>query len=125
MISNLFAPLAMKVAGAIIAALLIALALVTWRADQISDDRERLRGTLASEEARHEITRTSLATLEDELTAMVRDGQLRASRLEQARQEQAAATEALREQADRIRAEAAADGDPCVTPRAVRDARGL
>lgn len=123
MIGNLFAPLAMKIAGGLIAALLAALALVIWRADAISDDREALRNTLSAERATHAVTRRSLDVLQAELEQLVKDGQLRAERLAEARQEARKETEALREQAERIRAEAG--GDPCVTPEAVRKAPGL
>jgi len=125
MIGNLFSSLAMKVSGGIILALLIALGVVMWRADAISADREDLRNKLAAEHANHAVTRQSLAVLENELRQMVEDGQLRASRLAEAQREQRGRTQALRDQAARIRADVASGGDPCVTPDAVREARGL
>lgn len=102
----------------------IALAIVMWRADAISNDRETLRNTLATERAQHAVTRQSLTTLQRELEKMVRDGELRASRLAEARAEQAERTEALRDQAARIAAQGAS-GDPCETPSSVREATGL
>lgn len=115
---------AIGIRGFIAIGMAVALGIVMWRADAISSDREALRNTLATERAQHAVTRQSLVTLENELKKMVRDGELRAQRLTQARQEQQERTEALREQAARIRAEGAPEGD-CVTPEAVRGAEGL
>jgi predicted Holliday junction resolvase-like endonuclease len=123
MITKLFAPLAMRVAGGIIALLLIALSLVIWRADAISEDREHQRNLVAQEKAFHEVTKQSLAALEDELASMVRDGQLRADRLAKAQKVQEERTEELREEAERIRTEGVEDA--CVTPEIVRRSRNL
>jgi hypothetical protein len=123
MIGKLFASASMKIATGIIALLVIALSLVIWRADAISEDREHQRNLAAQERAFHEVTKRSLATLEEELASMVRDGQLRADRLAQAQQEQEQQTEALREEAERIRAEGVEDA--CVTPEIVRRSRNL
>lgn len=109
--------------GGVIIALGIALAIVMWRADAISADREAMRNTLAAERAQHAVTRQSLATLESELGKMVRDGELRAERLEEALEAQDERSAALRAQAERIRAEGGVDA--CVTPDAVRGASGL
>lgn len=125
MFAKLFKPFAMKVAGGIILSLVVAFAVVVWRADAISADRERLRNTLATERATHAVTRQSLATLENELTRMVRDGELRAQRLAEARESVREDTAALREQAARVASQRASGGDPCVTPDAVRGATGL
>jgi hypothetical protein len=116
---------AIGIKGFIAIGIALALGIVMWRADAISEDREALRNTLATERAQHAVTRQSLMILEGELAKMVRDGELRASRLAEARQEQQERTEALRGQAERIRAEGAAEGDPCATPDAVRNAGGL
>lgn len=116
---------AVGIKGFVAIGLAVALGIVMWRADAISGQREALRDTLAAERAQHAVTRSSLNTLQRELEKMVRDGELRASRLAEARQEQAERSEALREQAARIRAEAGSGGDPCATPAAVREARGL
>lgn len=43
MLGDFFAPIAMKVSGGIIAALLIVLGVVTWRADAISNERDELQ----------------------------------------------------------------------------------
>lgn len=121
--TKLFDTIAMRVSAGIIVALVIALSLVVWRADAISRDREDQRNLVAQEKAFHNVTKQSLATLEDELASMVRDGQLRADRLAQARREQEVKTEALREEAARIRAEGVEDA--CVTPAIVRNSRNL
>lgn len=115
---------AIGIRGFIAIGMALALGIVMWRANAISNDREELRNTLATERAQHAVTRQSLTTLENELKKMVRDGELRASRLAEARQEQQERTEALREQAERITAQGTS-GDPCVTPEAVRNAGGL
>lgn len=65
---NLFAPLAMKVAGGIVVALLVTIGLLSW---QLSDTRGKLedkRNELASEQAAHKQTATNfrLATAEAE-----------------------------------------------------------
>lgn len=114
---------AIGIKGFIAIGMALALGIAMWRADVISADREDLRNTLAAERANHAVTRASLATLERELAKMVRDGELRASRLAEARQEQERRSGALREQAARIRAETGVDA--CVTSDAVRNAGGL
>lgn len=114
---------AIGVRGFIAIGLAIALGIAMWRADAISADRDDLRDKLAVSEAQHAVTRASLATLERELAEMVRDGELRAERLAEAMDEQDERTAALKEQAERIAAEGSTD--PCVTPEAVRGARGL
>ena len=115
---------AIGIKGGIIIALLIALGIVVWRADGLSEQREALRNTLATERAQHAVTRTSLDTLQRELERMVKDGELRAQRLSEAREAQAKRTADLREEAARIRAEGG-DAGACETPDAVREARGL
>lgn len=111
--------------GFVIIGMALALAVMWWRADAISDSREEVRNALAAERATHAVTRSSLATLESELGKMVRDGELRAERLEEAMEAQDERSAALREQAERIRAQAGSGGDPCATPDAVRGASGL
>ena len=115
---------AIGIKGGIIIALLIALGIVVWRADGLSEQREALRNTLATERAQHAVTRTSLDTLQRELERMVKDGEIRAQRLSEAREAQAKRTAGLREEAARIRAEGGSEG-ACETPDAVREARGL
>ena len=100
--TKLFAPLAMKVAGGIVAALVLALVFVTIRADSISADRERLRTELAQSNARHSITRLSLQQLQDEMAAIVHAGALRESRVADALVEQRKRSELLHEEAQRI-----------------------
>ena len=124
MLKNLFAPLAMKVAAGIILALIVALGIALWRADAISDERERLRNSLAASEAQHAVTVASLDALSAEMEKMVRDGELRRERLSEALEHAKTEGELLRDQADAIRA-AAGDATDCVTPGVVLDARGL
>lgn len=50
--------------GMIAVGLAVALGIVMWRADAISEDRDALRDSLAQEEARHAVTRQSVGTLE-------------------------------------------------------------
>lgn len=116
MLTNLLTPLAHK---ALLAALVI-IALLMWRADRISADRDKLRNLYAASEANHSITRGSLAALERELGLMVKDGTLRADRLRDAMEAQIGASQALQDQADRIMTEGATDA--CVTPGAVMGA---
>lgn len=111
------------VRGFIAIGLALALGIAMWRADAISDSREEARNALAAERAQHAVTRLSLATLESELAKMVRDGTLRAERLEEAMEAQDERSAALRAQAARVRAEGGVDA--CVTPDAVRNAGGL
>ena len=127
MFGKLFAPLAMKVSGGIIAALLIALGIVVWRADAISADREKLRNALATERATHAVTRQSVATLEDALARFIGAG--KASRAAQlaAIEAQAGDSAELQAQAEAIRAEVAtlAPDGRCITPRSILNAEGL
>jgi cell division protein FtsB len=125
MLGNLFAPLAMKVTGGIAALLLVLLGIQTWRLSSAQDALEDKRNELAASEAQHAVTRASLATLEGELAKMVRDGELRAQRLAEARSEAKEASDALRGRAEALRAQAGSVGDPCVTPDAVKGAKGL
>lgn len=114
---------AIGIKGFIAIGLALALGIVMWRADAISADREEQRNALAAERAQHAVTRLSLATLEAELGQMVRDGELRAERLEEAMEAQDERSADLRAQAARVRSEGGVDA--CVTPDAVRGATGL
>ena len=93
---------AVKLLGGAVAALAIALALVMWRADSISKQRDAYRDNLTAEETRHAVTRTSLASLELRLAAMVRDGELRQERLDKAMKAVEADTAPLRQRADEL-----------------------
>ena len=123
MLSNIFAPLAMKVAGGIIAALLVAIAVLWWRTETLVSERDTARNALATSEAMHRVTRASLDTLEQEMADAVYQGELRQERLEDARAEIADQTDDLRRQAERIRTEGAENA--CVSPSSVLEARGL
>ncbi len=117
----------MKIGGGVIAALVIALALVMWRADAISDDREVQRNLVAAERATHAVTRQSVQDLKANLAKFVGAG--RAARVAQlaAIQKQAPKSASMRAQAEEIRAmaEAFAPEDPCdcSTPDFVMEAR--
>lgn len=102
MIGQFFAPLAIKIFSGITLALLIALGFALWRADSLSDARDEAQRQLVTEEARHAVTRQSLASLAQRLTDMVRDGELRQERLSDAMMEVRQETAELRRQADMI-----------------------
>lgn len=102
MIKSFFAPLAIKIFSGVTLALLIALGVVMWRADAISESRDEARKALAAEELRHDVTRASLAGLELRMAELVRDGELRKVRLEEALEKVERDTAPLREQADRL-----------------------
>lgn len=121
MLSNLFAPLGMKIAAGLAALLLVLLGVQTWRLSSAQADLETKRNQFAASEAQHAVTRASLAALESELAKMVRDGEVRAERLEEAMEAQDERSAALRARAEALRAQAGSVGDPCVTPDAVRE----
>ena len=123
MISRFLSPLAVKILLALIAALLVALAVVAWRADVISGERDSLRDRLARSEAQHAVTLASLEGLVDEMERMVRDGELRRDRLSDAMMEARQDADELRRQAEAIAAETIED--QCATPKSVMSARGL
>lgn len=100
MLKSLFAPLAMKISGGIIAGLLVALALTLWRVDSLSEQRDEARAKVVSEQTRHIVTRSSLTLLTAKLKAYVQAGELRAERLDEALSEVEDETAALRAQAD-------------------------
>lgn len=102
MLGNIFAPLGMKIAGGIAAALAIALAVVMWRANAISNDREAIRNALATETARHAVTRQSVETLQGELAKLVREGDIRRERVVEAMKRVEKDTKPLRDTAERI-----------------------
>lgn len=127
MISNLFAPLAMKIAGGLALGAFVALGVVMWRADAISAQRDALQTKLAGEEARHAVTRQSVDVLETALARFVGDGKARRVSQLAAVEAQQARSEAMRNYAARIRAEMAdfAADDPCdcSTPDFVMEGR--
>ena len=102
MFANLFAPLAMKVAGGIILALLVLLAFSVWRADTLSTQRDSAVEARITAEARHAVTRASLDALEGELAKMVEDSQLRAARRDDALSQVEEDTRPLRDQAEAL-----------------------
>jgi cell division protein FtsB len=119
--------LAAKIATGAAVALALALAVVMWRADAISAQRDDLRADLATCEARHAVTRQSVATLELSLGRYVGAG--KAARVAQlaAIEAQADDNARLEAQAAAIRAEMAAmePGPGCETPDSIRNAEGL
>lgn len=123
MIRSLFATTAMKVSGALIAALLIACGLlwIGWtNADKNTAAAEQ---RYAHSEAQHAVTLQSLETLKNRLQALVDDGELRKERLSDALMQAREDGEELQREADAIRA--AGGGDGCLTPEGVMTARGL
>ena len=123
MLANLFAPLAMKIGGGIIAALVLALGLTMWRADSISGQRDAMQQALANERAGHAVTIASLDALQAELQEMVDDGTLREERLQEAQEAQEVVTQSLEAQAAQIAA--SAPNVTCETVDAVLNAEGL
>ncbi|UPT53067.1 hypothetical protein [Synechococcus phage Yong-M3-232] len=95
---------AVKLLGGAALALALALAIVIWRADSISAQRDAYRDNLTAEQTRHAVTRASLASLELRLAVMVREGELRQERLEKAMKAVEAETAPLREQARALEA---------------------
>lgn len=102
MIKDFFAPLAIKLFTGATVALLIALGAVMWRADAISADRDAEREARIAEGVRHEVTRASLDSLTLRMAEMVRDGELRAERLDEAMADVAEDTAPLRENLERF-----------------------
>lgn len=97
--------LAAKIAAGIAVALAIALAVVMWRADAISESREKLRNEYAGEQARHAVTRQSVDTLTLEMKRLVEEGEARAKRVDEAMQQVAEDTAPLKAEAERIERE--------------------
>lgn len=64
MMGNLFAPLGMKIAAGIIAALALFAGVQTWRLASAHSALDEKRNELATCEARHAVTRGSVARLE-------------------------------------------------------------
>ena len=102
MVSDFFAPLAIKVFSGVTVALVVALGIVMWRADVISESRDEARKALATEQVRHEVTTASLELLELRMAELVRDGELRRAALDDALEQVAEDTAPLREQADAL-----------------------
>lgn len=113
--------------GGVIIALVLALGFVMWRADVFSDRLERQVQATANERAAHAVTRASLSLLEQRLAVFIKDGEQRTKAAQEALREQQGRSAALGDQIARIRAERPAVGSSggCVTPTAVREARGL
>lgn len=127
MFGQVFAPLAMKIATGVALTLMIALGVTMWRADVISEDRERIRNLLATEVANHAVTRSSVVTLEQALGRYVGAGA--AARIAQIDSLEAQADDnaLLQRQADAIRAEmeTLVSADGCATPDSILNAEGL
>lgn len=103
-VTGIFAPLAMKIAAGVIAALLAVVAFYAWRADSLSDARDDALERLGAAETRHAITQASLEALMADMAAMVEEGRLTAERRDEAVAEARQAGDALRRQADAVEA---------------------
>lgn len=119
---------AIGIKGFISIGLALALALVMWRADSISKDREDMRNKLAAERAAHAVTRASVDNLQNSLATYVGAG--KAAKVAQlaAIDAQAKDNAQLKAQADAIRAEMAAPkakAADCKTPGSILKAKGL
>lgn len=124
---NLFAPLAMKVAGGIIAALAVGFAVQTWRVNAAHSTIEDQGKAIALGEAKLAISNQSILTLETALRKFVGAGRARRVAQLAAIEAQAPRSAAMRREAERIRAELAEmrPGDPCdcSTPDFVMEGR--
>ena len=105
MFGSFFASTLNKVFALIITALLIALAVVAWRADTISESREKLRNEYAAETARHAVTRQSVDSLTLEMARLVAEGEARAERIDKAMAKVAEDTAPLKAKAEQIERE--------------------
>lgn len=123
MIRQFFAPLAMKVAGGIIAVLALACAILWWSNSRKDSQIEDLQQTLAVSEAQHDVTVASLDALTRRMQELVRDGELRRGLLQAAISDAKAEAADLQDEADALRSEAIED--QCVTPAGVLKSRGL
>lgn len=72
--------------GLIAVGFAIALGIVMWRADAIAEQRDALRDRLAQEEARHAVTRQSVATLEDVIADLNEQAEQRAEAFAEAQE---------------------------------------
>ena len=100
MFTRLFGSTGMQISGGIILALAVALGLVTWRANTLSNRLDDARTSLAAEQTRHSVTRGSLTLLQGKMSDLVKAGKLRAEARDEALAEVAEETAALREEAD-------------------------
>lgn len=105
----------------------LALALVMWRADAISGQRDDARQETANERAAHKVTRNSVDILQTSLGKFVGAG--KAAKIAQLASIEAQAKDnaKLQGQADAIRAEMATlnDDGECKTPQSILNAEGL
>lgn len=86
MFKGVFASLGMKIATGVGLALAAALGVVMWRADVISGERDDLRDALAMEQAKHAVTRQSVATLEETIEDLNAQAEQRAQAYAEAQQ---------------------------------------
>lgn len=99
MIGGVFASLGMKIASGLALGAFLALGVVMWRANAISAQRDALRTELASEQARHAVTRQSVGFLTTQIDKIMADAKAREAEFN------AAKTAAQREH-DRLAAKA-------------------
>ena len=130
MLTGFFSSTLNKVFSGVIAALLIALGVVMWRADAISADREKLRNALATEQARHAVTRQSVGTLEAVIADLNEQAEQRAEAFAEAQElakEREKELERARRSSDaaiaRLRALSQREG-VCAVPDELRDLAG-
>lgn len=116
MLKKLFEPLAMKVAGGLIAALLVLGGVLYVQNRSLRAVNADLSGKLALEEAKHAITLNSLSQLERRLSDMIAAGKLTRERVERAIETGGNESAALREQAEEARGAIVIDGR---TPKAI------
>lgn len=91
-----------KITSGAILALTVALGIVIWRADTISDQRDAALRQVVVEQAQHAVTKASLASLTARMETMVKEGELRRERLDRALEQTERVTAPLRKQADAL-----------------------
>lgn len=131
---NPFSALTSKIFGATSLTLLLALGFVMWRADTISAQRDEAIRDFLGEQARHVLTRQSVATLEATIADLNRQAEVRAAEYRRVKADAEREAARLKERARSTdakiaRLQALADGpqdEPCAaSPELLRELEGL
>ena len=86
-VTGLFAPVAMKVAGGVILALLCVIAFMVWRADDLSDKRDKALERVGAVQVQLEASNASIDALQADLERFVEQGRLTRQEAREASQE--------------------------------------
>lgn len=117
MIGNLFAPLAMRVAAAIIALQFVALVLFWWGWNRTEAEADRAKANATICEERHTTTKASVARLEQVMAELIHDGEVRVEAVSDAMAQSRQENDELRRQSEAIgKVQRRVD---CVTPREI------